>query len=353
MTPSAYPTAQAPTLEDVARLAGVSRATASRAINGGDRVSPQSLVAVEQAVTALGYTPNRAARSLVTRRTDSIALVVPEQGGRIVSDPFFARSLEGFSSALEETDYQLVLLTARKPGDSERMLRYLRNGHVDGALVLSHHQGDALTSGLSMSSLPCVFGGRPLRDTHQLNYVDVDNRGGAKLAVEHLVARGRRRIATIAGPSDMAAGIDRLEGWREAMLEAGLADDLVVESDFTVVGGDAAAERLLSEHPDIDAIFAASDPMALGALRAMTAAGRQVPDDVALVGFDNTDDSLASHPGLSTIDHPVTQMAEAMAEILLHILGASGEKAVAKTKTADQLVVQRTLPVSLVIRETS
>ena len=150
-----------PTLEEVARLAGVSRATASRAINGGNRVSAQAQNAVDEAVRALGYTPNPAARSLVTRRTDSVALVVPEPDERVFSDPFFARTLRGVSRVLTERDLQLVLLMARPGPEEQRMLRYLRNRHVDGALVVSHHEADSLADHLAALDLPCAFVGRP------------------------------------------------------------------------------------------------------------------------------------------------------------------------------------------------
>ena len=211
----------APTLEQVAERAGVSRSTASRAINGGLRVSPDALAAVEAAVAELGYTPNRAARSLVTKRTDSIALVVPEPDERVLSDPFFAGTLNGLSTALADSDIQVVLVIAR-PGESERTVRYLRNGHVDGAIVVSHHRTDDLDRVLLTSRLPNVFVGRPLSvDPREVHFVDTDNVAGGELAAQHLIERGATRIATIAGPQDMSAGVDRLTGWRSAVRRAG------------------------------------------------------------------------------------------------------------------------------------
>ena len=170
-----------PTLDEVARVAGVSRATASRAINGADRVSTKSKAAVDAAVRTLGYTPNPAARSLVTRRTDSIAVVVPEPDERVFADPFFARTLRGTTQVLSERDLQLVLLLAR-PGEEEaRTLRYLRNRHVDGALVVSHHRNDTLADHLADLKLPCVFIGRPWNSADRVAYVDTDNvAGGAR-----------------------------------------------------------------------------------------------------------------------------------------------------------------------------
>lgn len=318
----------APTLEEVAERAGVSRSTASRAINGGLRVSPEALASVEAAVSELGYTPNRAARSLVTRRTDSIALVIPEPDERVLSDPFFAGTLSGLSAALQSSDLQLVLLIAR-PGDNARTLRYLRNGHVDGAVVVSHHRDDSVASALLEARVPYVFIGRPLSGDHTIQYVDVDNVRGARIATEHLIARGRRRIATIAGPEDMAAGIDRLEGWRTAMTTAGLADDAVTHGDFTLEGGAAAVRPLLAQHPDLDAIFVASDLMAVGAMRHLAELGIRVPDDVAIVGYDDLALASTMQPPLTTVVNPVVAMAKAAGTFLLDQL--SGASTVART----------------------
>jgi len=308
--------AGAPTLDQVAELAGVSRSTASRAINGGLRVSPEAQTAVDRAIAQLGFTPNRAARSLVTRRTDSVALVVPEPDERVLSDPFFAGTLNGLSVALASTDLQLVLLIVR-PGDNARATRYLRNGHVDGAIVVSHHEDDSLDRALADSGLPHVFVGRPLEGDREVRHVDLDNHLGGRIATEHLIARGRRRIATLAGPQDMAAGLDRLVGWREALRAAGLPDDAMASGDFTVAGGMAAATDLLDRHPDVDALFCASDLMAVGAMGVLTERGRTVPGDVAVVGFDDLGVADSTKPPLTTVTNPVVAMARRAGEMLV------------------------------------
>jgi DNA-binding LacI/PurR family transcriptional regulator len=306
----------APTLEEVAELAGVSRSTASRAINGGLRVSPEAQAAVDAAVAQLSFTPNRAARSLVTRRTDSVALVVPEPDERVLTDPFFAGTLNGLSAALAPTELQLVLLIVR-PGDNARATRYLRNGHVDGAVVVSHHQDDALYRALADSRLPHVFVGRPLDGARPARYVDLDNSAGGRMAIEHLVSHGRRRIGTVAGPQDMAAGLDRLAGYRSALFEAGLPDGAVAVGDFTVAGGAAAAADLLDRNPDVDAVFCASDLMAVGALGVLAERGLRVPDDIAVVGFDNLGVAASSKPPLTTVVNPVVAMARRAGELLV------------------------------------
>jgi DNA-binding LacI/PurR family transcriptional regulator len=316
------------TLEEVAARAGVSRSTASRAINGGHRVSPEALASVERAVAELAYTPNRAARSLVTRRTDSIAVVIPEPDERVLSDPFFAGVLSGVSASLADTDIQVVLVIVR-PGQGKRTVRYLRNGHVDGAIVVSHHSDDDLDRALAELRLPSVFVGRPMVageiEDFGLEYVDLDNVEGGRLATQRLVDLGRTRIATIAGPQDMSAGVDRLAGWRAAMATAGQPDDAVVLADFTIAGGATAARTLLAEHPDVDGIFVASDLMASGALLALAEAGRAVPDDVAVVGYDNIAIAASTTPPLTSVVQPVVAMARAAGLRLLDQLQGRAE----------------------------
>jgi DNA-binding LacI/PurR family transcriptional regulator len=306
-----------PTLDEVARVAGVSRATASRAVNGGPRVSEHARRAVEEAVRALGYVPNRAARTLVTRRTDSIAVVVPEPDDRVFSDPFFAFTLRAVTRVLGEREVQLVLLLARPGAEETRMLRYLSNGHVDGALVVSHHRDDRLAELLPQIGVPCVFGGRPWSGSERVPYVDVDNVAGGREATEHLVRRGCRRIGTIAGPADMTAATDRLTGWAQALHTAGLPADAVVHGDFTEEGGRLAATDLLEQHPDLDGLVVASDLMARGALQVAAERGLRVPDDLAVIGYDDLGVAERTNPPLTTMKNPISEMAERATRLLL------------------------------------
>jgi DNA-binding LacI/PurR family transcriptional regulator len=308
---------RAVTLDHVARAAGVSRATASRVVNGNTRVAADVRKAVERAVDRLGYIPNPAARSLVTRRSDSIGLVIAEPAGRLFEDPYFPRLLRAVGAELGARELQLVLLMPQSRQDESRIERYLAAGHVDGVLLASLHSDDPLPSQLSAHGVPVVVGGRPPRGA-AVSYVDVDNVQGARSAVEHLVAGGRRQIATVGGPLDMAAGIDRLAGFREAIRAAGLEPDPELEAtaDFTADGAEAAAARLLHERPGIDAVFVASDLMAVGVLRALRAAGRRVPEDVALCGFD---DSIAPtlDPPLTSVRQPIEEMGREMVRLLI------------------------------------
>lgn len=308
----------AATLEQVALAARVSRATASRVVNGDRRVAESSRSAVEAAVKELGYTPNRAARSLVTRRSDSIAVVIPEPTTQLFGDPFFPRVLRGISDALAEEELALVLLMPQGRGDEVRVERYLAAGHTDGVILVSLHGSDPLPRDLQRRGIPVVVGGRP--PGAGIPYVDVDNRGGAGLAVEHLLDTGRRHVATIAGPQDMPPGADRLAGYHETLARAGLevADRLIEVADFTLDGGRAAMERLLDRAPEIDAVFAASDLMAMGALDALAGAGRGVPHDVAVVGFDDSPTAAAARPPLTSVRQPIEEMGREMARLLLH-----------------------------------
>ncbi len=209
------------TLDEVARVAGVSRATVSRVVNGSPKVSPEIRKSVERAIDRLGYVPNRAARSLVTRRSESIAVVITEPAPRLFSDPFFPRIIRGVSTALAARDLQLVLLMPDDPREEQRTVRYLTGGHVDGVILVSLHGDDPLPRELAARHIPIVVVGRPPLGA-AVDHVDADNRGGALLATRHLIDGGRRRIATISGPSDMNVGIDRLAGYRDALAQAGL-----------------------------------------------------------------------------------------------------------------------------------
>lgn len=312
-----------PTLDEVARAAGVSRATASRAINGGNRVSPASRAAVDAAVKSLGYTPNQAARSLVTRRTESVAVVVPEPDERVFADPFFARTLSAVNRVLAEKGLQLVLIMARPGEQEERLLRYLRNRHIDGVIVVSHHRADGLSDHLAELNIPSTFVGRPWTCADRLSFVDTDNVEGGRVAGEALAERGCKQIGTITGPPDMTATLDRLTGWEAAMTAAGLATDAVEQGDFTEDGGELATRLLLERHPELDGIFVASDLMAVGALRVLAELGRRVPEDVAVVGYDDLGVAERTSPPLTTVSNPISEMATRATRLLIEALESS------------------------------
>lgn len=313
-----------PKLADVAQQAGVSPATASRVLTGSARVRPQTRRQVEAAIVELGYVRNRAPRAAAARGTGSIAFLVCEDSGKVFSEPFFPLLLRGVSKELSARDIQLVLLTAHSPRERQIVSRYLRSGHVDGALLVSMH-GHSLD--LHNLGVPIVLAGRSVGPDEGISYVDADNVGGARMAVQYLLSTGRDKIATVAGPPDMAPGKDRLTGYRAAMADAGLDDhSLVVFGDFGHVSAAHGVYRLLDRRPAIDAVFAASDLMAAGVLGALRRRGRRVPDDVAVVGFE--DSPLAQHtePKLTTVRQPMEAMGTRMVQELLALIARSGRE---------------------------
>lgn len=318
-----------PTLDDVARVAGVSRATVSRVVNGGHLVSGETAESVNRAIAELGYQPNRAARALVTRRAGAVAVVVPETDERVFSDPFFPQAYHGALTAFSGVDVQVLLAMAQPGETAARMARYLDSGHVDGAIVLSHH-GPELPKELAKIAQPVVFIGDP--GVPGLPYVELDQYNAAITATRFLIERGSTRIATISGPLDMSAAIERLRGFEAAMAQAGLAPAGIVPGDFTARGGERAAAELLELAPDLDGIFVASDLMAAGAIRVLRAAGRSIPDQVRVVGFDNSSAALETSPLLTTMTNPASEEGRIAGEILLGILsGAAPESPVILT----------------------
>ena len=316
-------TRQQPTLDTVAAEAGVSRATVSRVINGSPRVSPEAKDVVDRTIARLGYVPNRAARSLVMRRTDSIAMVLREPDATVLSDPYLASIIIATSQALIGTGVQLVLVNAQNDAEHQRLADYVRGGHVDGVLLASMHGGDPLPSILIQSGVPTVVGGRPDRPVPGLTYVDVDNVGGGQLATSRLLSLGRRKIATIAGPPDMTAAADRLTGYHRALSAAGAVGGPLAYGRFTRASGETAMTELLERAPDLDAVFVANDLMAIGALRVLRAAGRRVPDDVAVVGYDDIELAQHTEPALTTIRQPIVDQARTMTELLLAQINGS------------------------------
>lgn len=334
------PRAARPTLEAVAARAGVGRGTVSRVVNGSPRVSERARAAVQAAIAELGYVPNRAARSLVTRRTDSVALVVPEGETRLFSEPYFSDIIRGVAAAVADTNMQLLLILVRNAEERERLASYLAAQHVDGVLMVSVHGDDPLPDLLERLDMPAVLAGRR-SDLESLSYVQADNVGGARSAVRHLLGRGCREIATITGPLDMEVARARLSGYRRALAQAGVAVDegLVAVGDFTEEGGRAATRELLERRPALDAVFAASDVMAAGAVQVVRGSGRRVPQDVAVIGFDDSMVARHTDPPLTSVRQPIEEMGRAMTRLLLDEIADSG-RAHRQVVLATELVVR-------------
>ncbi|WP_411148542.1 LacI family DNA-binding transcriptional regulator [Streptomyces sp. A30] len=307
-----------PTLEEVAARAGVGRGTVSRVINGSPRVSDATRAAVEAAVAELGYVPNTAARALAANRTDAIALVVPEPETRFFAEPYFSDMLKGVGAELADTQMQLLLIFAGNDRERARLAQYLAAHRVDGVLLVSVHADDPLPDLLSQLEIPAVISG-PRSAAETLPSVDSDNYGGARSAVEHLLARGCRAVAHITGRLDVYGAQRRVDGYRDALLDAGheLDEQLIQPGDFTEEGGRRAMTELLARRPDLDAVFAGSDVMAAGARQVLREEGRRIPDEIALVGYD--DSAIARHmdPPLTSVRQPIEEMGRRMIDLLL------------------------------------
>lgn len=330
-----------PTLEEVARLAGVSRSTVSRVVNDQPNVRPEVRERVWQVAREVGYQPHAAARSLVTSRTHVIGMVIPKAVTTLFTDPFFSLLLRGATEACNSHQYQLMLSLFTSNADQQEIYqRILRSGYLDGAVMASASLEDPLIPNLLRDRIPFVSVGRyPNKPVH---YVDADNVNGARMAVEHLIRLGHRRIATITGPLAMIAGQDRLTGYRQALQARGIPveEELIVEGDFTEASGTAGMQRLLPVSPS--AVFVASDMMAIGVLKALRQADRQVPQDIALVGFDDIPIASAIEPALTTVRQPIERMGSMAVDVLLSVLETSPEE----ESPAHRIV----LPTELVIR---
>jgi LacI family transcriptional regulator len=327
------------TLEGVAALAGVSKSTVSRVINGSPRVTEHAVARVNEAIAQLHYVPNRAARNLVSKRTQTIAMVIPERTAAFFADPYFAEVIQGAAMYASSTDYTLTLLIESE-ADADKTYRFLQNGNVDGALVLSHHSSSANYLELSRT-MPVVFGVRPIDDTgFETHTVDVDNVAAASLGTQYLLDRGRTRIATITGPMSTTAGRDRFSGWESTLEAAGLAAEpastLVEEGDYTPASGASAAERLLERGIPFDAIFVASAQMASGALAVLREHGLSVPDDVAVCTVDNNAFSTDARPQLTTVDLHTSDKGASMVKTLLALI--AGEAVERDTRIPIDLV---------------
>jgi DNA-binding LacI/PurR family transcriptional regulator len=331
------------TLEMVAAAAGVSRGTASRALNGAPNVSPRAMEAVQRAASDLDYRPNLNARSLVTGRTGLIGLVVNESDDRVFADPYFATVLRGAHDALSQAGAALVLTLVADERERDRLFDMVA-ARLDGLVVVYGHGDTMLRTGLRATGAPVVYAGRtPSIGDSDESWVDSDSLHGAMTAVEHLLGRGRRHIVTIAGPQEMAAGLDRLAGWRHALRAAGIDPpaEWVEVGTFLDESGYECMRTLLDRVPDLDAVLVANDIMAIGAIRALRELGKRVPDDVSVVGFDDIPAAARHDPPITTVSQQVEQMGRTLAETLLTRL------------QGDDKPHQIVLPTHLVVRASS
>jgi len=319
-----------PTIEDVARQAGVSRGTVSRALNGGSHVRPEVLARVHETVEALGYSVNQAARNLAAGRTGSVAFVISEQSEHLFGDPNFGLFVRVYSRELRKHGQHLIVTTAQDYEEENFLGDYLTAGHVDGALFALPHAGEALLDRLAGSGLPIVVMGQPIGYEDKLSWVAVDDEAAAFEAVTFLVDQGRSCIGTVTGPLNTSSGRGRLDGYTRALqaraVKCGQGAGLIVQGDWSHEAGRLGARRLLRHHPEMDGLFVASDLMALGAMSMLREAGRRIPEDVAIVGFDDSAAALAAEPPLTTVHQPFERAALEGVRILNELIAGGTQR---------------------------
>lgn len=306
-------------LEEIAKRSGVSRSTVSRVINNDPNVKTETRERVQDIIHRLNFQPNVAARSLASGRTRVLGLVIPRGVTALFTDPYFPILIQGIASACNVHEHSVMLWLAEPEYERRTIHQIMHGGLIDGVIVSSMLMDDPLVQALADNQKPFVLVGRHPTNAG-ISYVDVDNVKGAHSAVAHLLRQGRRRIATITGPQNAIVGVDRRTGYLDALRERGLASDprLTVEGDFTETSGYVGMQRLLAHDPD--AVFAASDVMAQGALRALREAGRRVPEDVAVVGFDDMPFAGTTEPPLTTVRQPIGRLGATAVEILIDLI---------------------------------
>ncbi|MGC9399487.1 MAG: LacI family DNA-binding transcriptional regulator [Anaerolineae bacterium] len=328
-----------PTLEEIAARSGVSRSTVSRVVNNDPHVSKKTRQKVMNIIREMNYRPNVAARSLAAGRTQVLGLVIPIGVSMLFTDPYFGILIQGVSAQCMSRDHTVMLWLAEPAYERRTIHQMLANSLIDGVIVSSMLIDDPIVEALREAEMPFVLVGRYPGEC-DVSYVDVDNRASARQIVNHLLRLGHQRVGTITGPLDTIAGADRLKGYREALTLHRLPFDpaLVAEADFTEEGGYYAMQQLLSQQPQ--AVFVASDTMAVGALRRLEEADLSVPQDVALAGFDDMPFAARSRPPLTTVRQPIRRLGSTAVDILIDL--------VEHPDSDSQHVI---LPTELVIRE--
>lgn len=309
------------TINDVAEAAGVSRGTVSRVLNRSPRVSPEARKAVEKAIKKTNYKANPHARSLASGRNDAIAVLLTRPNPQLFEDPTFSLMLQGISDGLVGTELSLILLIAGNEDERRRAARFIDPTHVDGVIHMSPLIDDPMVEDISDAQVPVVVCGQPTLHRHpqRLWSVTTTDKEGAMQATRHLVDQGARHLAMIAGPPEAAGSQERIAGYRE-VLGAGFSADLVEHGDYGRDSGRVAMQRLLDRRPDLDAVFCASDRMALGAMEMLRYRGLHVPDDVLLVGFDDHEISRTCQPALTTVHQPIRQIGRAAVQMMVSAL---------------------------------
>ncbi len=338
-------TRRALNLEDIAAKAGVSRSTVSRVINDEPYVSERTRQRVMAVIDREGYTPNLAARQLVTQRTQVIGVIHPHVVSQVFENPYYFPSLlQGIAEGTSERDYATLLWWCHNQAEEERLHRRVLRYHrmMDGLIVASARTDDPLLKHLVRLNIPFILVERPPIMQDMISYVSIDNIDAARSVIAYLIGIGRRRIATITGALNNVDGIDRLTGYKLALEAAGIAFDpkLVAEGHFSTLSGYQGMQQLIDQRPD--AVFAGNDSTAHGALQYLNEIGMRVPDDVALIGFDDMPIAQQITPTLTTIRAPIQHKAYTATTLLIDMINGD--------MTAPRQVL---LPTQLIIRDST
>jgi LacI family transcriptional regulator len=322
------------TIKDVALKARVSIASVSRALNGTGTVTRETRERVLRAAQQLRYTPHQAARSLITRRTRTIGVLLPDLHGE-----YFSELIRGIDKAARELGLHLLVSSSHGDSAEARLALESMNGRVDGVLIMSSHVDSQLVHGALTAALPAVHMNMPSMAGDSPTFV-TDHFGGARTLVQHFVSLGYRRIAHITGPEGNWDAEERLRGYQAVLARGSGADELIVRGDFSEESGYLAGRRLLALAPRPDAVFAGNDMMAIGCLYAFTEAGLRVPDDIAIGGFDDIPISRYVTPALTTVRAQTTELGRQALSALAQSISSAGTGKGQRTVLDTQLVLR-------------
>lgn len=330
------------TIRDIAKEAGVSRATVSRFLNGGHWVSEESAKRIQDVIDRTDYVANERARSLATGRSNSVAFLLGEPQELLFADPNFSTLLRSIADELGRKGMSLIMMTTDNENENRRNLKYLRGGHVDGVLLVAWHLGvrKGLIHSLHAMEMPVVVAEYPSVDSDSTSYVHVDDHRGAIRATRYLAECGAGSIGMIAGPEGPSGTLARVRGYRDVVKDMTGEQAWIEHGDYSKDSGHDAALRLLDRAPDLDGIFASSDLMAVGAMQALRERGKSVPGDVQVIGFDDQPLAQISEPPLTTMRQPFAEIGKRMVDQLLVLLEGG-------------LPVGTTLPLELIVRQTT
>ncbi len=303
-------------IQKIAQMAQVSRSTVSRVVNNQPDVHPEVRQRVLQIIRETGYQPNSAARSLRNKQSDILGLVICNTVGGLFTDPYFPQLTQGIAQSCNHYNKTLSLFLE---GDPETIYpRLTRRGQLDGILLQVGNTDDTLVKKLMKTDIPFIVLGRPMQSG--VSYIDVDNVSGGYLATLHLIRLKRQRIGAIHCSLLTTTGLDRKEGYLKALHERNIPirEELTAEGDYSEPSGYRAMLQILPHHPD--AVFVGNDMMARGAIRAIQEAGLSVPNDIAVVGFDDLPPAVSASPLLTTIRQPISRLGACAVDILLDMI---------------------------------